>query len=190
MAITARIPSSPTLGDSVAAQWWQHYRYLMPGPVWHCWSLLRADSQWLPCWDCTGTRHEAEQWDKHCPGIRITQSCAFDFLSCCCSLLSCLSLGLEKLNECLKWLGIIYLHLWTMHFIHVIIYCTYWGSYWAPWATSAPGSECGFFFFFVLRKLPFISQSLLSASSLFYFSFTHIFVCEAMRKELTLKHLF
>lgn len=46
------------------------------------------------------------------------------------------------------------------------------------------------FFFFVLRKLPFISQSLLSASSLFYFSFTHIFVCEAMRKELTLKHLF
>lgn len=36
----------------------------------------------------------APQWDKHCPGIRITQSCAFDFLRHCCSLLSSSSPGL------------------------------------------------------------------------------------------------
>lgn len=72
-----------------------------------------------------------------------------------------------------------------MHFIHVIIYCTYWKSYWALWVTSVPGSECGIFF--VLRNPPFISQSLLSASPLFYFSFAHIFVSEAMRKKNDIK---
>lgn len=36
----------------------------------------------------------APQWEKHCPGIRITQSCAFGLLRHCCSLLSSSSPGL------------------------------------------------------------------------------------------------
>lgn len=62
MATTARTPGSPALGDHVAAQLWQHYRFFAACPcVALTESLLHADSQSLPCWDSAGSRHEAEQ---------------------------------------------------------------------------------------------------------------------------------
>lgn len=137
-------------------------------------------------WSWTGLRQLCGG-TCHCPRIRLTLSCALDFLSSAVHSSAAKVLGCRTLNECLKWLGVIYLHLWTLHFIRVIIYCTYWESYWARWAVSVPGSECGIFLSCITLHL---SPRACFLDHHIFFQFCTYSCVWNNEKKCTLEHLF
>lgn len=115
-----------------------------------------------------------------CPSVRLALSCA--------PLLSPqhFKSWAVALNECLKWLGVIYLQLWTFrscrHLLHILgkLLGSLGGFHSRKWVQH----------FFVLHNPPFISQSLLSGTPLFFFQFCTYSCVWNNEKKCTLKHPF